>query len=154
MATDLQLAVLSAAVYSDEEPKDGPAAGFHIYRSIGKDESGLGASLYTKKTEVHSTAAQGCFLRGISETACPQALSILLLVAGRQGPGGLLFQGNRFEQRLEPEGADAVRQSCAWLRAVQLSDLPVVWLNVGLAKKAATSLSPLTGLCRPADQQQ
>ena len=58
MATDLQLAVLSAAVYSDEEPEEGPAAGFHIYNSIGRDESGLGASLYIKKTEVHSSARQ------------------------------------------------------------------------------------------------
>ena len=60
MATDLQLAVLSAAVYSDEEPEDGPAAGFHIYKSIGRDESGLGASLYIKKTEVRNTATQAC----------------------------------------------------------------------------------------------
>ena len=53
--TDLQLGVLSEAVYSDAEPEDGPAAGFKIFRSQGNDDSGLGASLYIKKAEVGGT---------------------------------------------------------------------------------------------------
>ena len=68
--TDLQLGVLSEAVYSDAEPEDGPAAGFKIFKSQGNDDSGLGASLYIKKAEVCGTTRLIVKAMGLDRSTC------------------------------------------------------------------------------------
>lgn len=115
--TDLQLGVLSEAVYSDAEPEDGPAAGFKIFRSQGNDDSGLGASLYFKKAEVCGTTRLICESDGIGPKHAYNKYCHSLLQGGK-GLAVFSFRGTDSSKSSSIKGqmrcvASAVSGMCA-----------------------------------------
>lgn len=110
--TDLTLGTLAEAVYADEEPSEGPAAGFKIFKTAGNDDSGLGAILYTKQAEVGLPRCKAADERiercGSACRPVGQAPHRACLARG-PGRGGVLFPRHRLFQVAEHKGPDAVR---------------------------------------------
>lgn len=91
--TDLTLGTLVEAVYADEEPSEGPAAGFKIFKTAGNDDSGLGAILYTKQAEVGLPRCKAADERIERAVAAPagQLAKPLIGPASRGGQGAAVF---------------------------------------------------------------
>jgi predicted small integral membrane protein len=109
--TDLALGTLAEAIYADEEPSEGPAAGFKIFKTAGNDDSGLGAILYIKQAEVGLAAARlwsDWIARAVA--ACrPVGQAPHRPCARGAGRGGILLPRHRLVQDAEHQGPDAVR---------------------------------------------